>query len=94
MKLFPSSLTGQAFAWYSSLPPNSLNLWAELEDKFQTQFSCTDLRVSITDLARLRQRPNEIVKQFIMRFKRARMRCQIVLPEREYVKFAVDGLDF
>ena len=22
------------------------------------------------------------------------MRCQIVLPEREYVKFAVDGLDF
>ena len=94
MKLFPSSSTGQAFAWYSSLPPNSLNSWAELEDKFQTHFSHTDLRVSIVDLARLRQRPDENVKQFIMRFKTARMRCQIVLPEREYVKFVVDGLDF
>ena len=49
MELFPSSLIGQAFAWYSSLPPNSLNSWAELEDKFQTHFSRTDLRVSIAD---------------------------------------------
>ena len=94
MKLFPSSSTGQAFAWYSSLPPNSINSWAELEDKFQTHFSHTDLRVSIVDLARLRQRPDENVEQFIMRFKRARMRCQIVLPEREYVKFVADDLDF
>ena len=52
MKLFPSFLTGQALAWYSSLPPNSLSSWAELEDKFQTHFSRTDLRVSIADLAR------------------------------------------
>ena len=94
MKLFPSFFTRQAFAWYSSLPPNSLNSWAELEDKFQTHFSRTDLRVSIANMARLRQRPNETVEQFIMRFKRARMHCQIILLEREYVKFAVDGLDF
>ena len=94
MKLFPSSLIGKAFAWYSSLPPNSLNSWVELEGKFQTHFSRIDLRVSIVDMARLRQRPDEIVEQFIMRFKRARMHCQIILPEREYVKFAVDGLDF
>ena len=94
MKLFPSFLTGQAFVLYSSLPHNSLNSWAKLKDKFQTQFSRTNLRVSIANMARLRQRPNEIVEQFIMRFKRARMHCQIILPEREYVKFAVDGLDF
>ena len=94
MKLFLSFLTRQAFAWYSSLPPNSLNSWAELEDKFQTHFSRIDLRVSIADLARLRQRLDEIVEQFIMRFKRARMHCQIILPEREYVKFTIDGLDF
>ena len=94
MKLFPSSLTGQAFAWYASLPPNSLNSWAELEDKFQTHFSHTYLGVSIANLARLRQRPDETVEQFIMRFKRAHMHCQIILLVREYVKFAVDGLDF
>ena len=94
MKLFPSFLTGQAFAWYSSLPPNSLNSWVELEGKFQTHFSRTDLGVSIVNMARLRQRPDETVQQFIMRFKRARMHYQIILPEREYVKFAVDGLDF
>ena len=94
MELFPSSLIGQAFAWYSSLPPNSLNSWAELEDKFQTHFSCTCLRVSLVDLARLRQRPDETVEQFIMQFKTTCMRCQIVIPEKEYVKFTVDGLDF
>lgn len=50
--------------------------------------------MSTADLARLRQRTDETVEQFIMWFKRARMHCQIVLPEKEYVKFAVDGLDF
>ena len=50
--------------------------------------------MSIADLARLRQRPDETVEQFIMRFKRTHMRCQIALPEKEYVKFAVGGLDF
>ena len=50
--------------------------------------------MSIADLARLRQRPDETVEQFIMRFKRTYIHCQIILPEREYVKFAIDGLDF
>ena len=50
--------------------------------------------MSIANLARLRQRPDETVEQFIMRFKRTCMHCQIILPKREYVKFAVDGLDF
>ena len=46
MKLFPSYLTGQTFAWYASLPPNSLNSWAELEEKFQTHFTHTNLSVN------------------------------------------------
>ena len=62
MKLFPSFLTGQAFAWYSSLPPNSLNSWVELEGKFQTHFFRTDLGVLIVDMARLRQRPDETIE--------------------------------
>ena len=29
-----------------------------------------------------------------MRFKRARMRCQTLLPETKYIKFVVGGLNF
>ena len=50
--------------------------------------------MSIVDLAKLRQRIDEIVEQFIMWFKRACIRCQISLLEKEYVKFAIKGLNF
>jgi len=36
--LFSLSLTGSAFAWYSSLPPNSIGTWDEMEAKFDDHF--------------------------------------------------------
>ena len=36
--LFSLSLTGSAFAWYSSLPPNSIGTWDEMEAKFHDHF--------------------------------------------------------
>ena len=32
--LFSLSLTGTAFSWFSSLAPNSITLWEQLEQKF------------------------------------------------------------
>jgi hypothetical protein len=34
VRLFSLSLTGTAFAWYSALPPNSINSWNDLGSKF------------------------------------------------------------
>jgi hypothetical protein len=32
--LFSLSFTGTSFAWYATLPPNSINSWNDLESKF------------------------------------------------------------
>jgi hypothetical protein len=92
--MFPNSLTGQAFKWYSSLPPHSIETWNDMEEKFLNHFARTDLGISMADLARLKQELGETADQFIMRFKRTRLRCQTQLPESEHIRFAVNGLNF
>ena len=72
LRLFSNSLTGQAFTRYVALPANSINSWEEIEEKFQSHFARSDVGVSMADLARLRQKPDESAEQFIMRFKRVR----------------------
>ena len=32
--MFPNSLTGQAFKWYASLPPHSIETWNDMEENF------------------------------------------------------------
>ena len=34
--LFPSSLTGAAFTWYTTFPRNSIRSWQEMEMQFHT----------------------------------------------------------
>ena len=36
--LFSLSLTGTAFSWFSSIAPNSIRNWAQLEHKFHDHF--------------------------------------------------------
>jgi hypothetical protein len=38
VRLFPLSLSGSAFTWFSSLPYNSINSWADLEKQFHSYF--------------------------------------------------------
>jgi hypothetical protein len=94
LRMFPNSLTGQAFTWYSVLLANFIEFWEEMEEKFQSHFTRSNIGVSMADLARLKQKPYESEEQFIMRFKRIKTRCHISLPEAEYVKIAIDGLNF
>ena len=70
--MFPNSLTGQAFTWYTALPANSIESWEEMEEKFHSHFAKSNIGVSMADLARLKQKPDESVEHFIMRFKRIR----------------------
>jgi len=37
-RLFSSSLSGSAFTWFISLPPNSVITWADLEKQFHKYF--------------------------------------------------------
>jgi len=38
VRFFPLSLFGPAFSWFSSLEPNSITGWVDLENKFHAYF--------------------------------------------------------
>ncbi|KAK1660952.1 hypothetical protein QYE76_049111 [Lolium multiflorum] len=38
VRFFSQSLTGPAFGWYTSLPPNSVQSWKQLEELLHTQY--------------------------------------------------------
>ena len=62
---FPLSLSRPAFSWFSSLEPNSIAGWADLENKFHAYFYSGSRKKKITDLTSLRQRSNESGSEFI-----------------------------
>ncbi|KAF3431907.1 hypothetical protein FNV43_RR26643 [Rhamnella rubrinervis] len=94
LKLFANSLTGSAFTWFINLPANSIHTWQEMEKKFHEQFYRIEPEVSMADLSRLYQRESETAESFLARFKRARNRCHLDVPEREFVKLAMSGLSY
>ena len=93
LRLFPNSLTGAAFTWYTTLPRNSIQSWSEMERQFHTQFFKAEPKVCIAKLSRVTQRNGEAVDMFISWFKKMRNRCKIHLLETYYVKMAQKGLD-
>jgi hypothetical protein len=62
------SLTGTAFVWYATLPPNSMNSWEEFEQKFHEHFFSGEHELELADLASVRQGPEESVNDYIRRF--------------------------
>ncbi|KAM0977609.1 hypothetical protein ACFX2C_013680 [Malus domestica] len=93
LRLFNFSLTGSAFAWYINLPPNSIQNWDELVEKFHEQFYRPGLEVSVSSLARMAQASDESPMDYLTRFKSARNWCRVPLPEVEFVRLALNGLD-
>ena len=65
VRLFSSSLSGSAFTWFISLPPNSVITWADLEKQFHKYFFSRVHEKKITDLVRLKQRNDESVESFV-----------------------------
>jgi len=54
VRMFSLSLTGTAFSWFSSLAPNSIRSWDELEQKFHDHFYSGDNTTKLTDLTSVR----------------------------------------
>jgi hypothetical protein len=69
VRLFSLSLTGTAFAWYATLPPNSILSWGDLEQKFHDHFFSGDYELDLVDLVALRQGKDESVNEYIQRFR-------------------------
>jgi len=73
--LFSLSLTGTAFSWFSSLPPNSVRSWNQLEQKFHDHFYSDDNEAKLIDLTSARQNRHESVSDYFKRFKETKIRC-------------------
>jgi hypothetical protein len=54
IRLFPLSLFGIAFSWFTSLAPNSIDTWSFLEHKFQEYLYNGDVELKLSDLTAMR----------------------------------------
>ena len=75
VRLFPLSLSGSAFTWFSSLPYNSVQSWADLEKQFHSYFYSGIHEMKLSDLTAVRQKHDETVQDYIQRFRDMRNRC-------------------
>jgi hypothetical protein len=64
IRLFSLSLTGIAFAWFSSLPAQSIYGWEPLKQKFHEHFYSGTSEVKLADLTSVRQTRDESVSDY------------------------------
>ncbi len=93
VRLFPLSLSGSAFTWFSSLPYNSINSWADLEKQFHSYFYSRIHEMKLSDLTAIKQRHDESVQDYIQRFREMRNRCNsLSLTDSQLADLAFQGL--
>ena len=86
--MFPTTLIGATFIWYTTLPRNSIFTCQEMEQQFHTQFFHIEPELCIAVLSKVTQRAGETADLFIARFKKMKNRYKIFLYELECVKMA------
>jgi hypothetical protein len=69
VRFFSQSLTGPVFEWYTSLGPNSIRTWKQLEEQFHVQYHLEAAEAGIADLAQVRQKRGETVTEYIQCFR-------------------------
>jgi hypothetical protein len=67
--MFSLLLSDIAFTWFTSLAPNSLFTWAQLEQKFHEYFYSSDTELRLSHLTAIKQKCNEHAADYIRRFR-------------------------
>ena len=75
MHLFSLSSTGTTFSWFSSLAPNSIGSWEQLEQNFHEYFFYEHNELKLSHLISVRQMHDEFVNDYIRRFCDTKNRC-------------------
>ena len=90
--LFPLSLTGIAFSWFSALSPGSITTWSQLEQKFHDHFYSGDNELKLSHLTSVRQKHDESVLDYVKRFRDVKKRCySLVIGERDLADLVLNG---
>ncbi|XP_050918463.1 uncharacterized protein LOC127135881 [Lathyrus oleraceus] len=79
MKYFPNSLTRNAFTWFTTLPPNSIDTWPHLERLFHEQFYMGQTKISLKELASIKRKFIEPIDDYLNRFRLLKSRCFTVV---------------
>jgi hypothetical protein len=91
--MFPLSLSVTAFTWFTSLAPNSIFTWAQLEQKFHEYFYYGDTELRLSYLIVVKQKHNEPVAEYIWRFRDTRNRCfNLNISDKDLTDLAYSGL--
>ena len=93
LRFFPNSLTKNAFTWFTTLSPYSIQHWTELERLFHEQFYMGQSKISLKELESGKRSSTESIDDYINRFRLLKARCFTQVPEHELVKMAAGGLD-
>jgi hypothetical protein len=89
VRFFSQSLTGPAFGWYTSLGPDSIRTWKQLEEQFHIQYHSKAVEAGIAELAQVRQKHGETMVEYIQRFREVKNRCySTCILEKEVVELA------
>jgi hypothetical protein len=87
--LFPLSLSGTAFNWFTSLSPNSVDNWPSLEQKFHEYFYNGEVELRLSDLTAVRQRYSEMASENIRWFKETRNKCYNLTIGEKILRFCL-----
>ena len=75
MKCFPNSLTKNVITWFTMLPPQSVQIWIQLEKNFHEQFHTGQSKISLIELSSFKQKSIESIDQYLNKFRFLKVRC-------------------
>jgi hypothetical protein len=91
--MFFLSLSGTAFTWFTSLAPNSIFSWAQLEQKFHEYFYFDDTELRLSHLTAIKQKHDEPIADYIRRFRDYRNQCfNLNISDKDLADLAYSGL--
>ena len=92
LRQFSGSLTGPAFHWYSRLPVGSIGSWAAMKEVFKKHFVAMKKDFSIVELAQVRQRRDESIDDYIIRFRNSYVRLAREMHLEDAIEMCVHGM--
>jgi hypothetical protein len=93
LRMFPLSLSGIAFIWFTSLAPICIFTWAQLEQEFHEYFYSGDIELRLSHLTAIKQKHNEPTTEFVRRFRDTRNQCfNLNISDKDFADLAYLGL--
>jgi hypothetical protein len=93
LRMLTLSLFGIAFTWFTSLDPNSIFTWDQLEHKLHEYFYSGDTVLRLSHFTIVKQKHNEFIVEYIRRFRDTRNRCfNLNISDKYLADLAYSGL--